>query len=200
MLATGIKAKDLRFCCIAPASLDAKSVREFVKTHHYSKACPPGHHYFAAYHNGRMVGAAVYRKPSLPKTRQAYGTDIELSRLVLLDECGKNSESRFIGFQLRWLRQKSWPSAVISFADPHYGHEGTIYKASNFKYLGMEKGHGTRRIYVNGEELHSKTAYDRYGCSGSKLKELIPDADVVVKVRPPKHVYVYALKKKERAA
>jgi hypothetical protein len=169
-------------------------VRDFVKNHHYSKACPPGHHYFAAFHSGRVVGAAVYRKPSLPKTREAYGADIELARLVLLDECGRNSESRFIGFQLRWLRKHSWPVRVISFADPHYGHDGTIYRASNFEYLGYEKGHGTRRIYVDGEELHSKTAYDRYGCSGSRLAELLPDSDVKIVVRPPKHVYVYSLK------
>lgn len=173
---------------------DSKAVRAFVTRYHYSGSCPPGNTYFAASHRGRMVGAAVYRKPSLPKTRAAYGVDLELSRLVMADECGKNSESRFVGFQLRWLKRHSSAVAVISFADPHHGHSGIIYRASNFTYLGREKGHGTRRIYIDGEELHSKTAYDRYGCSGAKLKDLLPDKRVEVVVRPPKHVYLFVLR------
>lgn len=195
-----IKARDLDFACVAAGSAQAKHLRSFVAASHYSKSCPPGHFYFAAMYEGELVGAAVYRKPSLPNTRNAYGVDIELARLVLIDACGKNSESRFIGYQLQWLQKNSWPRKVISFADPHYGHSGVIYRAANFDYVGLEKGHGTRRIYVNGEELHSKTAYDRYGSSGSRLKELLPGMDVTIKVMPPKHVYVYELDKQKRIA
>jgi hypothetical protein len=191
-----IKARDLQFRRAETGSTEARLAREFVKAHHYSKTCPPGHFYFLAHHNDVVVGAAVYRKPSLPNTRRAYEADIELSRLVLIDDCGKNSESRFIGFQLKWLKKNAWPSKVVSFADPVYGHSGVIYKAANFDYLGREKGHGTRRIYVNDEELHSKTAYDRYGCSGAKLKDLLPGMKVEIKVMPPKHVYVYSLEKR----
>ena len=192
-----ITAKMLCFEHVAAESPGAKALKIFIKDNHYSKSCPPGNTYFGAFYDGVMVGAAVYRKPSLPKTRAAYQADIELSRLVLLDHCLKNSESRFIGFQLRWLKKNSWPTRVISFADPHHGHQGVIYRAANFQYLGMEKGHGTRRIYVDGEELHSKTAYDRYGCSGAKLADLLPHAVVRIEVRPPKHVYVFDLGQKK---
>lgn len=190
-----IKAADLEFYCLDSGSTETRQLRSFIKDTHYSGSCPPGHFYFRADYMGQIVGAAVYRKPSLPNTKNAYSADIELSRLVLIDECGKNSESRFIGFQLRWLKKNSEFSKVVSFADPRHGHKGVIYRASNFEYLGYEKGHGTRKVYVDGEELHSKTAYDRYGCSGAKLQKLLPDMVVEIKVMPPKHVYVFPLKK-----
>lgn len=167
---------------------------KFVRDHHYSGKCPPAQYYFGIDSGGTLAGVATFRRPSLPKIQTAYGADIELSRLVLLDEVPKNSESRFIGWCLRWLKQKSSCRKVISFADPRQGHRGTIYRASNFVYLGAEKGHGTRRVMVDGEEIHAKTAFDRWGCSGANLKKLLPGCRVEIIVNPPKHVYVYTLK------
>ena len=112
----------------------------------------------------------------------------------MLDRAGRNSESRFIGWALRWLRKNTDHKAVISFADPRFGHVGTIYRASNFVYLGREVGHGTRRIVVDGEWIHSKTAYDRWGMSGAGLKEYLAPRKVEIITCPPKHVYRYGLK------
>lgn len=174
-------------------------LREFVRQHHYSRACPPGRFWFAAHHAGVLVGAMVFRRPSLPKTAAAYSVQLELARLVMLDHAGKNSESRFIGFALRWLaRHQDDAQAVISFADPRAGHAGTIYRAANWQYLGREKGHGTRRIIVDGEELHSKTAYDRWGKSGAALIEHLAPAKVEILVCPPKNVYRFALRQGNR--
>ena len=169
-------------------------LRAFIKANHYSKTCPPGMHAFGADFEGRLVGASLFRKPSLPKTSFAYMVDLELSRLVMLDEAGKNSESRFIGFSLRWLRANTSARAVISFADPRFGHVGTVYRASNWEFLGKEQGHGTRRIIVDGEELHSKTAYDRWGMSGSALIAHLAPRKVEILVCPPKNVYRYSLR------
>lgn len=189
---TSLRAKDLTFyCCTLPRTLGH---RAFIREHHYSKACPPGMFMFGATFDDELVGAMLFRRPSLPRTRVAYSVDLELSRLALLDSAGKNSESRFIGFALRWLRKHTEIDAVVSFADPRQGHKGTIYRASNWEYLGMEKGHGTRRIIVDGEELHSKTAYDRWGCSGAGLIEMLAPRKVQILVCPPKHVYRYALR------
>ena len=169
-------------------------LREFVRSNHYSHACPPGAHWFSAWHGDRLVGVMLFRKPSLPKTGAAYACDLELSRLVLLDEAGKNSESRFIGWALRWLRRHTASLAVVSFADPRFGHVGTVYKASNWQFLGLEKGHGTRRIVVDGEWIHSKTAYDRWGLSGAALIAHLHPRKVDIVVCPPKNVYRYVLK------
>lgn len=190
---TAVAARDLRFVWLPFEFFP--SVRDFVKRHHYSRACPPGKYWFMAWAGDTLVGVMLFRKPSLPKTAAGYGVDLELSRLVMLDAAGKNSESRFIGFALRWLAKHSDASAVISFADPRAGHAGTIYRASNWEYLGRERGHGTRRIIVDGEELHSKTAYDRWGLSGSALIAHLAPREVRIIVCPPKNVFRYSLRR-----
>ena len=191
-LQVAIPARDLCFALVEREQIPRH--RAFVQEHHYSKACPPGSHWFGAWHGVELVGVMLFRKPSLPRTAAAYTCDLELSRLVMLDKAGKNSESRFIGFALRWLRKNTDKTAVISFADPRFGHEGVIYRASNWAYLGKEKGHGTRRIVVDGEWLHSKTAYDRWGMSGSNLIRHLAPREVEIVVCPPKNVYRYELR------
>jgi hypothetical protein len=82
----------------------------------------------------------------------------------------------------------------ISLADPNVGHFGVIYRASNFKYLGTEKGGGSRDIFIDGVKMHSRTAYAKYGASGyKKLKELFPDKNIIVSEKKRKHVYLYDL-------
>ena len=53
---------------------------------------------------------------------------MELRRLCCIDETPKNTESYFIGRTLRWLRKNTGYKVVVSYADTHHGHEGTIYK------------------------------------------------------------------------
>jgi hypothetical protein len=111
----------------------------------------------------------AFRRPSLPRVARGYGADLELARLYISDEAGRNSESRFIGWCLRWLRRNTKVRTIISYADPEHGHLGTIYAASNFRYYGLEKGHGTRLLVVAGEEMQAKTAYDRWGGERKEL-------------------------------
>ncbi len=170
-----------------------KSARAFISGGHYSGKCPPCSFYFGAFYLGELVGAIGFRRPSLPKVASGYGVDIELARLYLLDEAGKNSESRFIGWSLRWLRKNTEYLKVISYADPLHGHEGTIYAAANFTYLGKEIGHGTRLLKVRGELVQAKTAYDRWGASGKNLEKVL-GVPVEVINTPPKNVYVRELR------
>lgn len=178
--------------------VNGAGVREFVCDNHYSRKCPPSKFYFSAWFAPKIathrVGACVFNAPQLPKIAKCYEVDLELNRLVLLDECPKNSESRFIGWALRWLRKNTQFKKVISYADPRFGHLGTIYRASNFQYVGTEQGHGTRRIFVDGVEYHPSTAFCKWGCSGAKLQEILPNSKVIVEVMPKKHVFVFRLK------
>ena len=81
------------------------------------------------------------------------GELVELCRIWLPNEFPKNSESCAISKSIVLLKQnwadlhrgngRRWlpiPKAIISFADAEHYHEGTIYKASNFHYLGWVKG------------------------------------------------------------
>lgn len=54
----------------------------------------------------------------------------------MIDDTPRNSESKSIGIMLRILK-KHGVQRVLSYADPNYGHVGTIYRASGFTLLGQ---------------------------------------------------------------
>lgn len=84
------------------------------------------------------VGAIIFALP--PKqTRVRYGgTTWELARLYLADSVPANAETWAIGQALKHIKANHKEVRfVVSYADPSVGHEGVIYKASNFTYDGM---------------------------------------------------------------
>ena len=135
-----IKARDL---FISPCNATNVGFRSFIKRHHYSKSingvkitqC------FKVEYKEKIVGAVLFGQlstTSWKKFGKSEAEVLELRRLVLLDECGKNSESRVVGFCLRWISKNlKNVKVIVSYADPMHGHSGVIYRASNFIFLGM---------------------------------------------------------------
>ena len=135
-----IKARDLK---ILPC--DAFVVRGFIEENHYSKSingvkvtqC------FQVLHDYVLVGAVLFGQMSTTawkKFGDSESSVLELRRLVLIDECGKNSESRVIGACLRWIKKNlKEVKSIVSYADPMYGHTGVIYHAANFNLIGITK-------------------------------------------------------------
>lgn len=129
---------------IKPVSKElAKSL---IVTNHYSHKWNGG---FGIYSFGifrasepeRCLGVAAYGYMKNPKAQifthpNPQGWMIELNRMWIDDELGKNAETVLIGSSLKLLK-KADPNivAVQSFADGRLGC-GTIYKASNFKFFG----------------------------------------------------------------
>lgn len=60
----------------------------------------------------------------------------ELSRMACRDVCPKLTETMFLGRALKLVRRLGY-DAMISYADMAVGHEGTIYRASNWYYTGF---------------------------------------------------------------
>lgn len=179
-----------------------REVSSFVKQNHYSHT----HHKVVVYAfcllmDGVLAGACLFGMAAgnLKCMTVLTGHDnprdyLELQRLVLLDEVPKNSESRFIGWCLRWLKKNTSIKAVVSFADPVYGHSGIIYRASNWIYTGRQKP-ARDRIFLDGREMHPKQFYNIYGTSSiSKLKELLPNNEITTGFRDTKHRYVFVLR------
>ena len=76
---------------------------------------------------------------------------LELRRLCTVDDTPKNTESYFIGQTLKYLLKNTNVKTIIAYADPEYGHTGTIYKASNFELIGKTaKG---KIIIYNGKNI-----------------------------------------------
>lgn len=167
--------------------------KEFVKTWHYSGSLPGCKYYFGLFYVSQLIGVAAYGEPAMRNQAKCYGCDIELRRLCLIDDTPKNAESRFLGLTLRALKRKG-VRAVLSLADPEHTHTGVIYKASNFEYLGVEKGGGSRLIIIDGQEIHSRSAWAKYGTSGIRsLQDLLGVHRVQGRNKQRKYVYRYTL-------
>jgi len=163
----------------------------FCQQWHYSKTCPPGYEYFGLYNNEKLIAVICYGTPAMRNQLKCYGVDVELRRLCCIDDTPKNTESYFISHTLKIIKNKGYKK-VLSLADPSFNHTGNIYKATNFKYMGEERGGGSRDIFIDGIKYHSRSAFAKFGASGiKKLKKLFPNKKIEVKDKPRKFIYVY---------
>lgn len=174
-------------------TIPAKTAKTFVLTWHYSRSMPASKVCYGLYRGVELIGAAVYGLPAMRHQALCYDCDIELRRLCLVDNTPKNAESRFIGLTLKALRKQGY-RAVLSLADPEHAHQGTIYRASNFDCLGEERGTGSRLLIVDGVEMHSRTAFRKFGRSGiQNLADLLGAHRVSGRNKQRKIIYRYAL-------
>ena len=194
-----MKARDLE---ISPCNI--KEIRPFVDKHHYSHSTNGVKikHCFKVAYQRKLVGGVIFGAMSTTAWKKFSDTErsvIELRRLVLLDEAERNSESRVIGYCLRYIKKNdSEIKIVVSYADPYHGHTGVIYKASNFKYIGAS---GKDKGFVDietGKTYHSRALRTKYKgdykpfvkrlrdrlCNG-----LLKPIDI-----PPKHCFVFKIR------
>ncbi len=179
------------------------TVRKFLEKWHYADyQNVQAKHTFGLFREGmflpELVGVCIYTRPAGPAAAQRYYPEdpdkcLELRRLCLIDETPKNAESFFVSRTLKWLRKNSDWKFVVSYADPEQGHQGTIYKAANFKYEGVTAP--GQSLMVDGEPFHIRTLtmLDRpYGVEiNRRYKEGDPGVQIVK--TKPKHIYTYQL-------
>lgn len=176
--------------------------RPFVEKWHYSKSTNGIKIFkcFALYCPGKvlpeLVGAMIYGQPAMNHQASKWNPlnpdkCIELRRLCCIDDTPKNAESFFIGRTLRWLKKNTDIELIVSYADPMYGHEGTIYKASNFKHAGLTASGIV--IMLDGKKYHDRTLRMNkpYAQEVRRRHEL---GETQVVQTPPKHVYTYRLR------
>ena len=181
-----------------------KDIQSFIEQWHYSGSINGCHSDFcyALYDEANwMVGAMFFGRMAMVGQYKRFHENesevIELRRLCCIDKTPKNTESYFIGKALRLL-SKDWKgSIVVSYADAEYGHEGTIYKASNF-----EKGlfvKGAKVIIHNGKRYHDKAIRTKYKGElkpfALRLKEALQKGEAFYKETKGKHTYIYRLRK-----
>lgn len=133
-----------------------REAKEFVVSRHYTRGMtngPTGT--YGLYDGDTLLGVCVFSTPCAESVRsyvfgpEHKGRVTELSRLVLLDEAPRNSESYFVSRSLKLLKKaKPHLWAVVSFADQTEGHIGVIYQATNALYFGET---ARKRSFVTGE-------------------------------------------------
>jgi hypothetical protein len=195
-----IKPKELT---ITPTNF--KDVKDFIEKHHYSHnvngvkidKC------FAVRFNGELCGGVIYGSLSTTAWKKFADSEekvLELRRLVLLDEVGKNAESYVVSRTIKWIKQhRPEVKVIVAYADPMYKHDGTIYRASNFEYLGIsgaDKGYkdpDTGKVY-HSRALRTKGDNNKYKPFVVELRKKYEEGKLEVIDLLGKHCYVFKIK------
>jgi hypothetical protein len=193
-----IKARDLTI-----SVCNVKEIRNFIETNHYSHSINGVKisYCFKVEYKEKLVGGVLFGAMSTTAWKKFADSEskvLELRRLVLLDCAGRNSESRVIGWCLRYLKKETnGIEIIVSYADPYHNHAGTIYKASNFEYFGLSgKDKGFKDIET-GKIYHSRALRTKYKGDYKpfvkKIREKLENGLLIPIELPQKHCFVYKL-------
>ena len=194
--------------------IDKKIAKELIIKNHYSHkwtSCRYAIGLFdetkssdELFNRGRLIGVAVYgfpvgRQVVKSITPNLENNDVlELTRLWLIDEAPKNSESYFLGKTFKWLKDNTDVKVLISYSDPMQDHTGVIYQATNWLYQGnntmLVKAYLHR---INGEIMHPRSVVAKYGTTKSIELKKIDENYKKIEMKK-KHRYLYILRKADR--
>jgi hypothetical protein len=183
--------------------IDRKEAKPFVETWHYSKNINGLRisYCFGLFDQDKLIGVSIFGAPGMNNQSKKWNPEnpsklLELRRLCCIDDTPKNTESYFIGKCLKWLKKNTDLEVIISYSDLSFGHEGVIYKASNFKKVGLTPG--GRVIIYNGKRYHDKTIRTKYKGElkpfAKKIKEALENGDANYIKTKGKIIYLYKLK------
>lgn len=126
---------------IQVAERRSESVDRFVCENHYLEGQPsPQTIYRYIITGGIMwgwVGGALWGKP-IARNEDQENT-LELLRFWTVDFTPKNTESYAIGQMIQDITRKGTHERLIAYASTGQGHEGSIYRATNWEDCGVRK-------------------------------------------------------------
>lgn len=113
--------------------------KDFVEAWHYSGRMPTGKNISYGLYDGASLYAVIVYGIGVNPYQAAYlGVErvVEIKRMCRVEPRGSFPLSRLISITRRWAKKELPYEAIVAFADPEQGHEGTVYKASGFAYCG----------------------------------------------------------------
>jgi hypothetical protein len=170
--------------------------RQLLVREHYLHSFPVGTKLaFGAFVNTRLLGALTLGAGPANAHSLVDSTTpddcLALTRLWLSAELPKNSESRFLGVVLRFLKRHTNLKFLVSYAEPSQGHLGTIYQAPNWIYTGLSQATPLYDI-GNGRHYHSRSLSHAFGSHGLAHFQR-HGIDVKLVPQKAKHRYLYFL-------
>lgn len=173
----------------------------FILNIHYAKRWPSITYAYGLFDGESLIGIVTYGTPPSATLRRGIAGDkniqniLELNRLVLLNN-EKNEASKLISGSLKLLPKGK---IIISFADCSQGHNGCVYRASNFNYYGLSAKR-TDWALKSKPHLHGQTVADEFRGHQNRsklMKEKYGD-DFYLKPRPRKHRYIFVTGSKKQ--
>jgi len=149
---------------------------------------------WGVWEDGVFIGAVIFSWGANNNIGKGYGLKqievCELVRVALTDH--KTPVSKIVSTAVDCLRKQS-PGLrlLVSYADPREGHNGGIYQAMNWYYVGIprqSKGAHYRINYPSGVKVvHGRSVRSKYG-----RESLIP-YEWEYELGTEKHKYLYPL-------
>jgi len=169
-----------------------KDIRHIFEEFHYKKGNMGGgiSVCFGMFMNGDLVGGSVLGKP---RHEKKYKNCIDIRRMACLDISPCNSESYFLGQIIKYVTCNTDYNFVLSYSDLTVGHNGTIYKASNFKEIGVTTP--TKFVDWNGKIYHPRSlTIDRD--YSYRMRDAVKTGEAIIKTGLPKIIWIYEINKK----
>jgi hypothetical protein len=152
-----------------------KEARPFIEQWHYSHKVPTGKNFFFAMESGEQAdlfsaetyAIACYGHSASQSMHTGLarmtGLDVTIDNMLELRRlCRREPKD---GKPLTWflsrchkLLKKQGIKYIVSFSDPYHDHNGGIYKAANFEYLGKTQA-AVHNKNEKGEVIHRRIPY-----------------------------------------
>jgi len=144
--------------------------------YHYAKFGRSAYVVYKALYDNEIVAIVKFATPVRKEVATSLGWNysevLELDRFCILPKFQVKNLASKVMAQVIKLVKSDFPHIVllVSFVDPEQGHIGTIYKASNWTYIGTTANSYTY-IDEKGDEINKKTIYNRAISNNMKEKE-----------------------------
>ncbi len=180
-----------------------QAARYAVEHWHYSRSLPPPpHNRIGVWENSKFIGCILFGRGASPQLLRPYGLKntegAELVRVAL--DAHLTPVSRIVSIAIKFLQLRS-PGLrlLVSFADPDKGHQGSIYQAMNWTYLGLTSPSSTYRDKT-GKVWHERMISRRgYNLVFGEIRPVLKPSECEKINLPGKHRYLMPLDPEMRA-
>lgn len=193
-LGIGVETKEFKFSDLVIRETNSTETKTFLDLYHYLGK-DRGGKAFGVFDGDLLVAIIVFSPPLRQNTAGQFGLvdgEIrELSRLCIHPSYHKkNFASWFIKRALKRINCK----LIISYADTTVGHDGGIYKASNFK-LHHTVPADYWYVDISGYAMHKRTLYGRARSLKLTENEFAEKYGYIKKYGGEKLCFIYRLDK-----
>ena len=182
-----------------------EAIRYACVNFHYAKSVPSAQYAYNVYNDcGEWCGVIIFGCGASHYAAKCLGYNVgEVLELVRVALNGKQAcTSECVAAAIRRVQADApMVKCLISYADQNQGHQGIIYQATNWIYLGDTSKTSNSKpdaYLIFGEKIHPRSV----GAKGWKqslkwLKENVdPNAQEIW--GKPKHKYIFVFDKKKR--
>ena len=128
--------------------IEHRLAKSFIERHHYSKGCSLTsvyrHGLFMRENPDKLMGCVVWLPPTKPAAmsvnKDEWRKVLSLTRMAVLPECPRNACSFLLSRSVKLIRRDGRFVSLVTYADERMGHDGLVYRASNWNYVGRMKG------------------------------------------------------------